>query len=128
MHSAYYDSPLMGGLLVVISTSYLVILVGFGIRAWQYGRQVQLLWPWMLMGIFGLCALSGYTTRLAGMNDLMPSDTIVVFEHFILAALSLAYGAGQLLASAWPELFEPGPYPKLASGEGEEAAVPAAET
>lgn len=128
MHSAYYDSPLMGGLLVVISTSYLVILVGFGLRAWLHGRDVQLLWPWMLMGIFGLCALSGYTTRLAGMNGLMPSDTLVVLEHFVLAALSITYGAGQLLAAAWPELFDAGPYPRLAAEEQDRKIAPVTES
>ncbi len=95
-----------GGLLVIISLSYIGVLAGFGLRALKEGRNVRLLWPWMLMGIFGFCMLSGYATPLARMTGLELTAELVVVEHAILAVLSWTYAVGQLLYLAWPALFE----------------------
>jgi hypothetical protein len=119
MAHGYYDSPLIGGLLIVISTAYLLILIGFGIRSAQEGRKVRLLWPWMLMLIFGFCGMSGYASRLAMVSGYQLSDGFVLAEHFTLAALSWTYAIGQLLSAAWPALFEDQPYfPRFSADEG----------
>ena len=123
MDHGYYNSPLIGGMLIVISSAYLVILLGFGVRSLQEGRNVRLLWPWMLMLIFGFCGLSGYASRLAIAGGYQLSDGFVLAEHFILAALSWTYALGQLLAAMWPELLEDQPYYPRFSGRGERAAA-----
>lgn len=87
---------------LVTGISYLLILVGFALRTMIEGRAARLLWPWMLVSIFGLCGL----TRLNYVGVVGTSDALNVASHFILAALSLAYGVGQLLYACWPELFE----------------------
>ena len=95
-----------GGLLVIISISYVGILAGFGLRALKEGRSVRLLWPWMLMTIFGFCMLSGYATPLARMAGIALTPEFVIAEHAILAVVSWTYAVGQLLYLAWPSLFE----------------------
>jgi len=87
---------------LVTGISYLLILLGFGLRSLIEGRGAKLLWPWMLVSIFGLCGL----TRLDYVGVVGTSDLVNAASHFALAALSLSYGVGQLLYACWPELFE----------------------
>lgn len=103
---------------LVTGISYLMILIGFGLRTMIEGRAARLLWPWMLVSIFGLCGL----TRLNYVGVVGAGDALNLASHFILAALSLAYGVGQLLYACWPELFEEDTgLPRLAK-DGEPAA------
>jgi hypothetical protein len=84
---------------LITGCSYLMILLGFTFRAITEGRDVKLLWPWMLVSIFGLCGL----TRLnyVGIMD-FPTGGLL---HFILAMVAMSYGVAQLLYAVWPELF-----------------------
>ena len=119
MQHGYYGDPVMGGMLIVISSAYVLILFGFGVRSMQEGRNVRLLWPWMLMLIFGFCGLSGYASRLALMAGYQLSDGFVLAEHFVLAALSWTYALGQMLSAAWPALFENQPYYPQFAADGD---------
>jgi len=101
----------VAGIELVTGISYLLILAGFALRTVTEGRGARLLWPWMLVSIFGLCGL----TRLTYVGVLGGNEIFDVAAHFTLAALSLAYGVGQLLYACWPELFEQdSPLPRLA--------------
>lgn len=89
---------------LIITSSYFMILLGFVLRTILEGQQVRLLWPWLLVSIFGLCAL----TRLNYVGILgFPLNGLL---HALLAAFSLAYGVSQLIYAIWPELFEDDEY------------------
>lgn len=89
-----------------------MILAGFALRNITEGGRARLLWPWMLVSIFGLCGL----TRLDYVGIIAAPDLVQLALHLVLAAVSLAYGVGQLLYACWPELFDDGaPLPLLAS-------------
>lgn len=92
----------IGGIELVTGMSYLLILLGFALRNVTEGRKARLLWPWMLVSIFGLCGL----TRLNYVGVVGAPDALHLGSHFVLAAVSLAYGTGQLLYACWPELFD----------------------
>jgi hypothetical protein len=77
---------------MLVAASYLVILLGFGLRALRDGRNVRLLWPWGLMGVFALCAFSGYLVPLFDMTE-----TTAVVAHIVLAATAWTYGLVQLV-------------------------------
>ena len=90
------------GLEVITGISYLMILVGFGLRNVIEAGRARLLWPWLLVTIFGLCGL----TRLDYAGIFQSNEALMLGLHFVLAATSLTYGVGQLLYACWPELFE----------------------
>jgi hypothetical protein len=100
-------------------------LVGFGLRQYLEGSGARLLWPWMLVSIFGLCG----TTRLGYVGVFEAPEMAIAAFHLILAAVALAYGIGQLLYAFWPELFEDDtPLPRLTRDEVDAvAAAPASE-
>lgn len=109
-----------GGLELITGLSYLMILLGFALRQFLEGSRARLLWPWMLVSIFGLCGL----TRLDYVGVIAPPELAVVASHLTLAAVALAYGVGQFLYALWPELFEKDtPMPRLAREEVEENAA-----
>jgi hypothetical protein len=89
---------------LITGLSYLMILIGFGVRNIVERGRARLLWPWLLVSIFGLCGL----TRLDYVGVFRPSDLLVISLHLALAAISLAYGVGQLIYACWPELFDEG--------------------
>lgn len=103
----HYHAGLQG-IELVTGISYFMILSGFALRTMVEGRRAQLLWPWALIAIFGLCGI----TRLnyVGVLDL----PLMGWSHFILSGVALAYGAGQLIYAVYPEIFEvDAPLPKL---------------
>ena len=91
----------IAGVELITGVSYLLILIGFGLRNVIEGGGARLLWPWMLVSIFGLCAL----TRLDYVGVFRTYDVVLVLLHLTLALVSLSYGVGQLLYAFWPELF-----------------------
>lgn len=112
----------VAGIELITGISYLLILAGFALRNVTEGRRARLLWPWMLVSIFGLCGL----TRLSYVGVFAAPELLQLLSHLLLAAVSLAYGVGQLLYACWPELFEEdGPFPSFGSG-GEGVEEPAA--
>lgn len=114
----------IAGVELITGVSYLLILIGFALRNITEGGGARLLWPWMLVSIFGLCGL----TRLDYVGVFNFPDFVEIGSHLTLAAVSLAYGAGQLVYACWPELFEEdAPLPVFASSEvgGIENASPA---
>ena len=106
-----------GGIELVTGLSYLMILLGFALRQYLESSTTRLLWPWMLVSIFGLCGL----TRLDYVGVIAAPELLVTSFHLLLATIALAYGVGQLLYAFWPELFEADtPMPQLARGDLEE--------
>jgi predicted membrane channel-forming protein YqfA (hemolysin III family) len=93
---------------LITGISYLMILVGFGVRNILEGGRARLLWPWLLVSIFGLCGI----TRLDYVGVLAADDSLMVVLHLALTASALAYGVGQLIYACWPELFEEDRRPK----------------
>lgn len=111
------------GIELITGLSYLLILVGFALRNLLEGRRARLLWPWMLVSIFGLCGL----TRLQYVGVIAPNELLQLGSHVALASVSLAYGVGQLLYACWPELFDDdSPLPILAREATDDASFPAA--
>ncbi len=95
-HSAF------GGVELITGISYVLILLGFALRSAIEDTRARLLWPWMLVSIFGLCGL----TRLGYVGVFAMPELPLLMMHVTLAIISLAYGLGQLLYACWPELFE----------------------
>jgi hypothetical protein len=87
---------------LITSLSYLMILLGFALRNVIEGGRARLLWPWMLVSIFGLCGL----TRLDYVGVIAAGDLLLISLHLVLALVSLAYGLAQLIYACWPELFD----------------------
>lgn len=87
---------------LITGISYLMILIGFGVRNILEGGRARLLWPWLLVSIFGLCGV----TRLDYVGVFQANDVLMVLLHLALTATALAYGIGQLVYACWPELFE----------------------
>jgi hypothetical protein len=85
----------------IVTYSYIAIALGYGIRQKLEKRPV-LLWPWLLLSIFLLCA----STRLIGFAAIQPPLIISFLLEASLAAIALAYAVGQLLYAVWPTLFE----------------------
>lgn len=102
---------------LITGISYLMILIGFAVRNLIERGQARLLWPWLLVSIFGLCGV----TRLDYVGVFTAPDLLAVGLHLVLAASSLAYGVGQLIYACWPELFtdEPAASPLVAEVPGE---------
>lgn len=87
---------------LITGLSYLMILLGFALRNVIEGPRARLLWPWMLVSIFGLCGL----TRLDYVGVIAAGDFLLISLHLTLALISLAYGLAQLMYACWPELFD----------------------
>lgn len=98
-----HHSVELAGVELITGISYLLILLGFALRNITEGGKARLLWPWMLVSIFGLCGL----TRLDYVGVFQSPELFQLGSHLTLAAVSLGYGVGQLLYACWPELFEP---------------------
>lgn len=85
----------------VVSAAYVVIFLGFALRSIVDNRPA-LLWPWWLVSIFALCAL----TRSDYAGSLELGFDAELLSHGMLAFISLGYGIFQLVYAFWPEQFE----------------------
>lgn len=100
----------LAGLELITALSYLMILVGFVLRNALEQGTPRLLWPWMLVSIFGLCGI----TRLDYSGIFAPPEWQFLLTHGALTALAFTYGLGQILYAFVPELFdEEAPLPKI---------------
>ena len=90
---------------LITGISYLLILVGFGVRNVIESGSARLLWPWLLVSIFGLCGL----TRLDYVSVINLNELVLTGLHLSLAVISLTYGVAQLVYACWPELFDEQP-------------------
>ena len=116
-----HHSVELAGVELITGTSYLLILLGFALRNITEGSRARLLWPWMLVSIFGLCGL----TRLDYVGVFESSELFQLGSHLALAAVSLSYGIGQLLYACWPELFErDSALPRFAESKVEQEQAP----
>ena len=107
----------LGGIELITGSSYLLILLGFALRQYLETSSPRLLWPWLLVSIFGLCGV----TRMDYVGVVPLPDLFVLVLHLTLAAVSLAYGLGQLLYAFWPELFQDDtPMPRWATEDIED--------
>jgi hypothetical protein len=98
-------NPGLGDIELLTAYSYLGIAFGFGIRwiiARNHGERAELLWPFMLIGIFTLCGI----TRLIGFMGFDAPHTLMMGIHIALSLIALAYCTGQMLHILFPgEIF-----------------------